>query len=70
MDTISNGHFYYGGISITDWVQALGAFIAVIAGIYAFIKLFTRDKDKEKQIQSLTDIAKQSAMQTQHFKKF
>lgn len=65
MDTISNGHFYYSGISITDWIQALGALIAVIAGIYAFFKLFTRDKDKEKQIQSLTEIAKQSAMQTQ-----
>ncbi len=65
MDTTSTGQFVYGGISITDWIQAIGALIAIIAGIFAFIKLFLRDKEKEQQIKNLTDIAKQSSMQTQ-----
>ncbi len=43
--------FYPHGIQITDWVQALGALIAVIAGIFGFIKLFRKDKDKQIQIE-------------------
>jgi hypothetical protein len=42
---------------ITDWLQALGAVIAVIAAIWGFIKLFVRDKNREKEIKSLIDIA-------------
>lgn len=65
MDTTTTGQFIYGGIPITDWVQALGALIGVLGGVYAFYKLFTRDKDKEKQIDSLIKMAEQTTMQTQ-----
>ena len=65
LDTTSSGQLFFGGISITDWIQALGALVAVFAGIYAFISLFRRDEDREKQIESLTEVAKQTTMQTQ-----
>lgn len=65
MDTTTTGQFIYGGISITDWIQALGALIGVLGGVYAFFKLFRRDKDKEKQINSLIKMVEQTTMQTQ-----
>ncbi len=42
---------------ITDWLQGIGALIAIIAAIVGFIKLFKRDKNKEKEIRSLAGIA-------------
>ena len=65
MDTTTTAQFIYGGIPITDWIQALGALIGVLGGVYAFYKLFMRDKDKEKQIDSLIKMAEQTTMQTQ-----
>lgn len=52
------------GISITDWIQALAAFFAVLGAIYAFIKLFRKDKEKQMQIDSLTTLAGESENQT------
>lgn len=60
-----NENYSLGGISITDWIQAFGALVAIIASIFAFIKLFIRDKEKERQIENLSEIAKQSQLQTQ-----
>ena len=42
---------------ITDWLQAAGALIAIVAAIIGFAKLFRRDKNREKEIKSLTAIA-------------
>ncbi len=52
------------GSSITDWIQALGAIIAIIAVIKGFSQLNKDSKDKQKQIDSLTTLAKESALQT------
>jgi len=43
--------------SITDWIQAFGALIAIWAAIYSFLKLFRKDKDKNIQIQALIKLA-------------
>lgn len=51
-------------LPVTDWIQALGAVIAIIAGIWGFIALFKKDKDKEKQIKSLIGLAEESKKQT------
>ncbi len=42
---------------LTDWIQAFGALIAILAGIVGFYNLFKRDKNKETEINSLTEIA-------------
>ncbi len=52
--------YLFGGISITDWIQSLGALIGILAAIGAFISLFFKDKDKQKQIDSLALLAKTS----------
>src|SRR5882762_6721081 len=65
MDTTATGQFIYGGIPITDWIQAIGALIGVVGGVYAFFKLFSRDNDKEKQINGLIKMVEQTTMQTQ-----
>lgn len=57
------------GLPGTDWIQAIGAFIAIIAGIYGFIKLFQRDTDRQHQIDSLITLAKESQAQTEHLRK-
>ncbi|MBN4051389.1 hypothetical protein JYU16_01095 [bacterium AH-315-M05] len=55
----------FGGIPITDWIQAVGALVAVIGAFWAFITLFLKDKDKQKQIDSLTSMALESRNQTE-----
>lgn len=52
------------GISITDWIQAFGAIIAIAGAIFAFVKLFQKDRDKQSQIDSLAKIAEESENQT------
>lgn len=42
---------------ITDWIQAIASIIAVIGAIAAFYNLFKKDKQKQMQIEKLTDIA-------------
>jgi hypothetical protein len=54
--------YYLNGIassspSITDWIQAFGTLIAIIAAIFSFTKLFRRDKEKDSQIGALTTLA-------------
>lgn len=51
-------------IPIADLIQAIGALIAIIAAIYSFIKLFKKDEDKQKQIDSLVKLAQESSNQT------
>ena len=56
--------FITKGLPITDWIQAVGAIIAIIAGIWGFISLFKKDEDKQRQIDSLTKLAEESKNQT------
>jgi flagellar biogenesis protein FliO len=53
----------YQNLPITDWVQAFGALIAIIAAVIGFVKLFKRDTDRQKQIESLIKLAEQSEIQ-------
>jgi hypothetical protein len=43
--------------SITDWIQALGVLIGIPVAIWSIISLFRKDKEKEKQLNSLNNIA-------------
>jgi len=45
--------------TITDWIQAIGMLLGVPTAIWGIISLFKRDKEKEKQINSLVTIANQ-----------
>jgi hypothetical protein len=47
------------------WIAALSALIGVPLSLIAFLKLISRDKDREKQIASLTGIAAQLSQQVQ-----
>ncbi len=62
-----NENLLFGGISITDWIQAFGALIAVIAAILGFVHLSRRNDESERQINSLTTLAKQSEVQSEIF---
>lgn len=44
-------------VSITDLIQAIGVGLAFPTAIWGIFKLFVKDKEKEKQINSLEDIA-------------
>ena len=61
----ANKNLEFGGITITDWIQAIGALIAIIAAIIGFIQLLIKDKDKQKQIDSLKLLAQQSVNQSE-----
>lgn len=47
------------GIYITDWIQAIAAFIAIPGTVWTLIVLLKRDKARESEIQSLSQIASQ-----------
>ena len=53
-----------GGIPITDWIQAAGAFIGIIAAFYGFYKLFRKNEELQSQITSLKLISEQSENQS------
>jgi len=58
---------------ITDWIQSIAAVIAVPGAIVSFFILFKRDRNKEKQLKRLTEIANNhqliaSEMQQQTFR--
>jgi len=61
-------HITFDNLSITDWIQAFGAVIAIIAAIIGFITLFQRDINKQKQIDSLVKLAEQSELQTKEMR--
>ncbi len=52
--------------TITDWIQAIGAIIAIIGVFVGFYKLYIDGKNKQNQINVLTDLAKESKEQTIH----
>lgn len=54
--------------SWTDIIQAIAALIAVPGAIAAFVVLFLRDKDKEKQIQKLSLLAEKIESQNEILK--
>ena len=60
-----NKNLEFGGISITDWIQAAGALIAIGAAIIGFIQLFRKSRDNQIQIDSLAQLAKQSENQSE-----
>lgn len=43
--------------TVTDWIQAIGVLLGVPVGIWSIISLFRKDKEKEKQLNSLNSIA-------------
>ena len=45
--------------SITDWIQAIGVFIGVPIILSGIVKLFIKDKDKERKIIALENLSKQ-----------
>ena len=47
-----------GQSTITDWIQAIGVLIGIPVAIWSIISLFRKDKEKEKQLESLNSIAK------------
>lgn len=52
---------------ITDWLQGIGAVIAIPAAIITFIKLLRKDKERVAQIKTLSDMMLESQKQTQEF---
>lgn len=53
--------------SITDWLQAIGTIAGVPGAIVAFILLFKKDKEKQLQIDMLTNLVIEMNKQTQQF---
>lgn len=51
---------------LTDWIEAAGSVIAIIAAVIGFVKLFLKDKKREQEVRSLTHIAE---TQQQHLQK-
>ena len=66
MTLLQVNEFLIWGSSITDWLQAIGAIVAIIAVIVGFYQLFKESKEKQSQINVLTDLAKESKEQTIH----
>ena len=54
--------------TITDWIQAIAAFISIPAAIFAFFTFFQKDVDLQRQISNLDTIARQSIIQTEILK--
>lgn len=52
-------------IKWTDKVQATASIIAILAALVGFYKLFTADKNLQKQIDDLSQLANQSIIQSQ-----
>jgi hypothetical protein len=61
---MTNPTVIFDNLPITDWIQAVGAVIAIIAAVIGFCKLFKRDTDKQRQIESLARLAEQSEIQS------
>lgn len=58
----------YEKVTITDFIQALAALIAIPAAIWGIATLFIKDEQKEIQIQNLIELAEQSKEQTNQLK--
>jgi uncharacterized protein YfcZ (UPF0381/DUF406 family) len=52
--------------STTDWIQAVAAIIASIGAVVGYILLIKDGKEKQSQINVLTDLAKEAKEQTNH----
>ena len=59
-----NSWLVIGGIKLTEWIQALGTFIAIPAAIVGFVKLFRKNRQLQQQIDSLATLAEQAIKQT------
>lgn len=60
----ANQSLLFGGIPLTDWLQAIGALVAIVGVIWGWCQFRKDSKEKQSQIDSLTDLAKESALQT------
>jgi hypothetical protein len=56
-----NSAVLFSSIPITDWIQAIGIIIGFPAALWGIIKLFKKDKDRQKEISSLTSLAESQA---------
>lgn len=55
--------------TVTDWIQAIAQALAVPGAIVSFIILFRKDKDKQSQIDRLTNIASKLEVQNEILKR-
>ena len=53
--------------TILDWMTAIGLIIGIVAGAWGIVLLFIKDKDKQKQIDSFEQLAKEAAVQSKQF---
>lgn len=54
------------GSSIPDWLQAIGAIVAIGGVIWGFFKFLKDSKEKQIQIDSLTILVRETKKQTNH----
>lgn len=47
------------GIPITEWLKSLGILLGIPISVFGIVKLFLKDKNKQKQISSLLNMSKQ-----------
>jgi hypothetical protein len=45
----------------TDWIQAIGILISIPAATWGIVNLFKKDKNRQKEIESLTSLAQSQA---------
>lgn len=55
--------------NITDWISAIAAAIGIPLALVGFIKLIRRDKDRQKEINSLVELSKSQAEGLEEMKK-
>jgi hypothetical protein len=54
--------------NITDWISAIATAIGAPLALWGFIKLISRDKDREKEIKSLVDLSESQAKSLEQMK--
>lgn len=59
-------YLVFGGIPVTDWMQSIGALVAIIGVLWGFYQFYKDAKEKQTQIDALTELAKESREQTNH----
>jgi len=62
----ANQSLLFGGIPLTDWLQAIGALVAIVGVIWGWIQFRKDSKEKQTQIDILTVLAAESKKQTIH----
>lgn len=55
--------------SITDWISALASLLGIPAVLYGMGRLFVKDKEKERQLNSLESLAASQVLQIDELSK-